>query len=723
MNALRSGSRRGADLWGRVDAVIKSLKRIWIPEDVPRWFGLTVFLIYLAGLAGVAYVGVQDVRRDVTSAYWTATEQAFSALAGEVSSQGEDGAGIHRTLRDFAGTFKAQELRLVGADQKVKASIDAAEEGAPLVSRYASASRPRRLERLDVPGDAHHEAMFVFRAPLTGDAARPGTASETQSRTQGHEPREVPGATAGHASDNALDDTPEDAPDEAKSGDSNGAPKDADREILTESQRSVPGEAPGDEPGGTQTDDPVATAYLVMVVPQRGVGAVSLGDFAGPLSVVLAGCGALLLAYRRLRRQMRGVSRIAMQLATHEGNVEDAVNTLCRVDEADALAQQWNGLVSLVESLSAEVKRSQASTELTKALSQVSGGALRGALNAVPDSIALLVDGGRIDYANSAARRLLGVAEGGETSPSLEELSPEGAGQKCVELLKAARDESGQFETRAQVVETDDHETFLRVRVLPLRGTDAGSSCVVMVSDVSQQVRADKAREEFVSQVTHELRTPLTNIRAYTETLASGMFDDPKIVTECYNVITKETRRLARLIDDMLNVSQMEVGAIQLSVDEVDLRALLTDAVRDVRGLAEEKQIDLRLTLPSKLEPIRADKDKLNVVLNNLLGNALKYTPSGGNVVIGAQITGDKAMVTVKDNGIGISSKDQQRVFEKFARGDDPLVREQTGTGVGLYTAREIVRRHGGDIEVISAKGEGSTFVVRLPHEPSRATV
>ncbi|MCC7292043.1 MAG: PAS domain-containing protein [Phycisphaerales bacterium] len=699
-----------------MNTVIKSLKRIWFPEDVPRWFGLTVFLIYLAGLAGVAYVGVQDVRQDVTRSYWTATEQAFSALAGDVSAQGEDGAGIHRTLRDFAGTFKAQELRLVGADQKVMASIDASEEGAPVVSRYASASRPRRLERLDVPGDAHHEPMFVFRAPLALNATRPEIFSESRPAAQGAQPQDdTPGGTAGDAAGGTAGDA---------AGESG---RDATGETGTDPAGQAVSAAPEDaqrnEPDSVRPDDPAAAAYLVMVVPQRVVGAVSLGDFAGPLSVVLAGCGALLLAYRRLRRQMRGVSRIAMQLATTDGNVEDAVHTLRRVDEADALAQQWNGLVSLVESLSAEVKRSQASTELTKALSQVSGGALRQALNAVPDSIALLVDGGRIDYANAAARRLLGVADGGESPPTLDELSPEGAGAKCVALLKEAQEESGQFETRAQVVETDDHETFLRVRVLPLRGTDAGSSCVVMVSDVSQQVRADKAREEFVSQVTHELRTPLTNIRAYTETLASGMFDDPKIVTECYNVITKETRRLARLIDDMLNVSQMEVGAIQLSVDEVDLRALLTDAVRDVRGLAEEKQIDLRLTLPSKLEPIRADKDKLNVVLNNLLGNALKYTPSGGNVVIGAQITGDKAMVTVKDNGIGISAKDQQRVFEKFARGDDPLVREQTGTGVGLYTAREIVRRHGGDIEVISAKGEGSTFVVRLPHEPSRAAV
>jgi signal transduction histidine kinase len=102
--------------------------------------------------------------------------------------------------------------------------------------------------------------------------------------------------------------------------------------------------------------------------------------------------------------------------------------------------------------------------------------------------------------------------------------------------------------------------------------------------------------------VTHELRTPLTNIRAYTETLSSGMFEDPKVITECYNVITKETRRLSRLVEDMLSVSQLEVGSIELHVDNVDLKALLGDGVRDVRGLADEKNIDIQLVLPAKLE-------------------------------------------------------------------------------------------------------------------------
>ncbi|MCH7841061.1 MAG: hypothetical protein IID38_12615 [Planctomycetes bacterium] len=245
--------------------------------------------------------------------------------------------------------------------------------------------------------------------------------------------------------------------------------------------------------------------------------------------------------------------------------------------------------------------------------------------------------------------------------------------------------------------------------------------CVVIVRDVSQQLRAERAREEFVSQVTHELRTPLTNIRAYAETLSSGMFDDPKVITECYNVITKETRRLSRLIEDILSVSQLEVGTIELAVDTVDLKTLLGEAVRDVRKLADDKNLDLQLILPAKLEPISGDRDKLAVVVNNLLGNAIKYTPSEGNVIVGCQLTNDAVVLTFKDNGIGIDKADHARVFEKFQRGNDPAVQNETGTGIGLYTAREIVRRHGGDISLISEKGQGSTFLVRIPRSVSRA--
>jgi two-component system phosphate regulon sensor histidine kinase PhoR len=371
------------------------------------------------------------------------------------------------------------------------------------------------------------------------------------------------------------------------------------------------------------------------------------------------------------------------------------------------------------------VQQSEADEELSQVLQRSGGGALAEALSAVPDGIVYVRDEGRFEYVNSAACRLFGWSEQDAGQLALHDAKAEGIGGRVLDLLREALRPDGSFEGRTETLDVDDESTgdrsSYRVRILPLQQNRHHGECVVMIRDVSQQIRAERARDEFITHVTHELRTPLTNIRAYAETLSSGMFEDPAVITECYNVITKETRRLSRLVEDMLNVSQMEVGTIELQVGDVDLKTLLSDAVRDVRGLADEKNIDLKLVLPAKIEPIRADRDKLAVVANNLLANAIKYTPRDGNVVVGCQFTGDEVVLSFKDNGVGIDPADHARVFEKFQRANDPSVQEETGSGIGLYTAREIVHCHRGDIELISAKGQGSTFLVRLPRQESRA--
>ena len=161
---------------------------------------------------------------------------------------------------------------------------------------------------------------------------------------------------------------------------------------------------------------------------------------------------------------------------------------------------------------------------------------------------------------------------------------------------------------------------------------------------------------------------------------------------------------------------------LSLTWDDVDLTSLLGEGIRDVRGLADEKNIDLQVVLPAKVSPIRGDRDKLAVVVNNLLGNAIKYTPADGAIVVACRFSEDAVTLTVKDNGIGIAPKDHARIFEKFQRADDEDVSAIPGTGIGLYTAREIARCHGGEIDLLSEKGKGSTFIVKLPLQASRAT-
>jgi signal transduction histidine kinase len=229
-------------------------------------------------------------------------------------------------------------------------------------------------------------------------------------------------------------------------------------------------------------------------------------------------------------------------------------------------------------------------------------------------------------------------------------------------------------------------------------------------------VRAgERARDNFLYHVTHELRTPLTNIHAYTETLTQPGFDDEQTRKECYNVIISETKRLSTLVENILNVSQLEVGTARLDIGEVDLARLVRQMVQDNLGHADEKQIDLTLSLPPKMPKIRGDKQRLCVLLNNLIGNAVKYTPEGGKVEVRIERIDQQIQIAVADTGIGIAPEDQAHVFDKFYRAADSAVQEESGTGLGLSLAREVARLHGGEIHLESKPGTGSTFTIELP--------
>jgi two-component system phosphate regulon sensor histidine kinase PhoR len=658
------------------------LRRFWLEEEVPRWIGLSLVLVYVAGLGAVGYATFRDSCDAARKALHHTTEHSAGLLAAVLSTIDPADAGAQqRALRAFASSTACEQLRIYNRDATVLASIDADEIGHPnSATPQLGTTRPLRMEVHPLLS-AGAEGRMLFRAPI---AAAP-------------------------ASDGATD---------PGGGDALSSPDRMPRRIASSLRRAPERFLEG----------------VINVSPP--IGGATGGNSA--LLITLLATGVLFLLYRSLRHHLRGIWQISENLTAHRALETPGVRaradllatelaSLRVADSLGAIAEQWNRLIDFAEQLRAEAQRAAAASELRQVLERTGSSELAVALNAVPDGILHVVDERRVAYANTSACRLLGVAPEDEALEDIDALSaPTAAGgatvparAPVVELLRAARMSNGNYAPRSETVHVEVDGSSYRVRVLPLRETRRHGECVVTIADVSQQVRADRAREDFVSQVTHELRTPLTNIRAYAETLSSGVFEDPRVITECYNVITKETRRLSRLIEDILSISQIEVGSIRLVHDDVDLRTLLTDAVRDVRGLAEEKKIDLQLVLPAKLEPMRADRDKLAVVINNLLGNALKYTPSGGEVHVGCKSTAEKVMITVKDNGIGIPPEEHERVFEKFQRGSDPRVASEPGTGIGLTTAREIARRHGGDIELMSAAGQGSTFVVTLPRARS----
>jgi signal transduction histidine kinase len=238
---------------------------------------------------------------------------------------------------------------------------------------------------------------------------------------------------------------------------------------------------------------------------------------------------------------------------------------------------------------------------------------------------------------------------------------------------------------------------------------------MITIEDITQSRLAEASRHSFLAQATHELRTPLTSIQLYAENALGQGRGLSKPIAESLNVINEEARRLEQIVAQVLSISEMEAGSYKLRRDDVHLDVLFAHLKAEHKAPAAEKQIRLTFELPPKLPIVKADRDKVAMAVHNLVGNALKYTPAGGAVTVTVGIDAGALHVDVTDTGIGIAPSDQARIFEKFARANDRRVAEITGSGLGLAIAREVIRLHGGDIQVRSELDQGSTFTLTLP--------
>ena len=278
---------------------------------------------------------------------------------------------------------------------------------------------------------------------------------------------------------------------------------------------------------------------------------------------------------------------------------------------------------------------------------------------------------------------------------------------------------SNHSNTVEEVVRTDgDEERILRVARFKLRDNrnDKSQQQIWTVRDITQFKLTEKMRDEFLDSATHELRTPLSNIKAYAETLAISEVLDIEQQKEFCNTINSEATRLARFIDDLLSISNVEAGSLAISRENVEVDRMMRDVVTKVKPLMAQKDIEFNAKLPEKRLPaLYIDKDKVQVALVNLLGNAAKYTNEHGRVDVNVKLSDDQIYFSVEDTGIGITEEELPKLFDKFYRSEDERVQEVTGTGLGLSLAKEIVQLHGGKISVESEPGKGSKFTVILP--------
>ena len=241
------------------------------------------------------------------------------------------------------------------------------------------------------------------------------------------------------------------------------------------------------------------------------------------------------------------------------------------------------------------------------------------------------------------------------------------------------------------------------------------SGAVVVLHDVTELRRLERVRQDFVANVSHEFKTPLTAIQGFAETLLSGALEDPQNNRRFLQIIRDHAARLARLTNDLLKLARIEAGKLDVVLQPVVIAELIERCAETALLRASRKQIALEIEIPAGLPAMRGDASLLRDVLQNLLDNAIQYTPAGGRIRVTARADAREAVITVTDTGAGIPLAEQERIFERFYRVDAARSREEGGTGLGLSIAKHIVEAHGGRIAVVSSVGQGSEFSFSVP--------
>ena len=237
---------------------------------------------------------------------------------------------------------------------------------------------------------------------------------------------------------------------------------------------------------------------------------------------------------------------------------------------------------------------------------------------------------------------------------------------------------------------------------------------VVVIHDITELVRLEKVRKDFVANVSHELRTPVTSIKGFAETLLDGAMNDETVMKEFLEIIQKESDRLKLLIDELLVLSDVEREGFTLQYSEVGLRKMIYEAIQVVSGRIEEKDMVVRFDMPYEIV-IDGDKDRLIQVMVNLLSNAIIYSMKDTTITIEVKEVEEDILIVVKDEGIGIEELELERLFERFYRVDRARSRDSGGTGLGLAIVKHLIEVHGGTIHVESKPNVGTSFKLRVP--------
>lgn len=416
---------------------------------------------------------------------------------------------------------------------------------------------------------------------------------------------------------------------------------------------------------------------------------------AGLISIVVA-----LLVARSITKPIKEMQKQAVRIA--QGDYSEKVDVQGH-DELSQLAETFNKLSDRIEDAqdTMEAERNRLDSVLTH----------------MTDGVIATDRRGKVITINEMALSLLNTTSEqaiGQSILTLLDLEEEYTLRKLLETpeeILIDRSKSDSEEDRMTL-----RSDFAMIR----RESGFISGLVVVIHDVTEQEKTAEERRQFVSNVSHELRTPLTSVRSYLEALEEGAWEDKTVAPEFIHVTLGETDRMIRMINDLLNLSRMDSGAQQMDLELVNFNELV-DYILDRFDMMvnnQEKNYRIVREFTERDLWVEIDTDKIMQVIDNIMNNAIKYSPDGGKIEVHLMETHNNVVLSISDEGLGIPKKDLEKVFERFYRVDKARARQQGGTGLGLAISKEVMKAHQGQIWVESVEGKGSTFYISLPYEP-----
>jgi len=338
-------------------------------------------------------------------------------------------------------------------------------------------------------------------------------------------------------------------------------------------------------------------------------------------------------------------------------------------------------------------------------------GRLAAILEHMADGVIITDNAGRVRLINPAAARLLGI---GQASALGQPIAQALRHHRLIQLWQQAEQTR---QEQVQAVELDPQDLFLQAIITPLaadpRPLDPDhQGFLIILQDLTRVRRLETVRRDFVSNISHELRTPLASLKALVDTLRDGALDDPPAAQRFLDRMDTEVDAMTQMVQELLELSRIESGQVPLRLQPVAVAEVVAPPTERLRPQAERAGLALSLAIPPGLPPVLADAERVQQVVTNLVHNAIKFTPAGGEVTVSATAQQGEVIISVRDTGVGIPAADLPRIFERFYKAD--RARRRGGTGLGLAIAKHIVQGHGGRLWAESREGRGSTFSFSL---------